>query len=375
MDLAARQYADAASAGNRVRLPKSLISHGSRYERSVVAWGAKECWSSLEMWYPPCAPFMLEHRFAKLAAIATFLLLVIGGTVNPTGSSLACPEPTIVCDGQLFPPMVGGVLYEHGHRLAAMTVGLLQIALTVMLLRRRRPLRGLAVLLLGMVIVQGLLGAITVQYKLPWFVSTGHLLLGMSYFAALVYTVFRTRPEPSVIELERHDRMRRELGDARRWIGIACGTVLVQLLLGALVRHHGAAMVCLGMPECTLGGDWWPAEAVQQLHMIHRGFGVVTAVVTTLAAVAVLRRARTWPSLRLLALAAPLLVTLQVVLGIYTVMTLRAVPIAVGHFAGATALWGLWISAWLISRARVTSHDAAARDAAVVPSLRMAVSP
>ena len=76
---------------------------------------------------------MLEHRFAKLAALATFLLLVIGGTVNPTGSSLACPEPTIVCDGQLFPPMVGGVLYEHGHRLAAMTVGLLQIALTVML--------------------------------------------------------------------------------------------------------------------------------------------------------------------------------------------------------------------------------------------------
>ena len=80
---------------------------------------------------------MLEHRVAKLAAAATFLLLVIGGTVNPTGSSLACPEPTLVCHGQLFPPMVGGVLYEHGHRLAAMTVGLLQIALTVLLLRKR----------------------------------------------------------------------------------------------------------------------------------------------------------------------------------------------------------------------------------------------
>ena len=79
---------------------------------------------------------MIEHRIAKLAAGATFILLVIGGTVNPTGSSLACPEPTFVCHGQLFPPMVGGVLYEHGHRLAAMTVGLLQIALTVLLLRR-----------------------------------------------------------------------------------------------------------------------------------------------------------------------------------------------------------------------------------------------
>jgi heme a synthase len=327
------------------------------------------------MWYPPSALLMLEHRFAKLAAIATFILLVIGGTVNPTGSSLACPEPTILCEGQLFPKMVGGVFYEHGHRLAAMTVGLLQIALTVLLFRRRPGMRRLAVALLAMVLVQGLLGAITVKYKLPWFVSTGHLLLGMSYFASLIYTAFRTRPEPSVVGLERHDRLRSELGDARRWIGIACATVIVQLLLGALVRHHGAALVCVGMPACTPDGSWWPADAVQRLHMIHRGFGIVTAVVTTIAAAAVLRRARSWPSLRLLALVAPLLVTLQVVLGIYTVMTLRQVPVAVGHFAGATALWGLWISAWLLTGSRLASRGATSDDAAAVPSLRMAVSP
>src|ERR1043165_1047389 len=150
---------------------------------------------------------MLEHRLAKLAAGAPFVLLVIGGTVNPTGSSLACPEPTLVCHGQLFPPMVGGVLYEHGHRLAAMTVGLLQIALTALLLRRsarahaagadghrRIALSSLAWILLGLVVAQGALGAITVGYKLPWFVSTAHLLLGMSYFATLIYTAFRTRP-------------------------------------------------------------------------------------------------------------------------------------------------------------------------------------
>jgi len=146
---------------------------------------------------------MLEHRLAKLAAAAAFVLLVIGGTVNPTGSSLACPEPTLVCHGQLFPPMVGGVLYEHGHRLAAMTVGLLQIALTFVLLRRGR--KRLGWILLGLVIAQGALGAITVGYKLPWFVSTGHLLLGMSYFAALIYTAFHTRPEPTAAEVERSE--------------------------------------------------------------------------------------------------------------------------------------------------------------------------
>jgi len=315
---------------------------------------------------------MVEHRLAKLAAAATFVLLVIGGTVNPTGSSLACPEPTLVCHGQLFPPMVGGVLYEHGHRLAAMTVGLLQIALTVLLLRRGE-LRRLAWILLGLVIAQGALGAITVGYKLPWFVSTGHLLLGMSYFAALIYTAFRTRPAPrrdeQVRELALHARRLDELGGARRWIAIACGAVFVQLLIGALVRHLGAAMVCLGIPSCTRGGDWWPDAWVQDLQMIHRGFGAAVAVVTTAAAIAVFRRARSWPALRLLALTAPVLVTAQVVLGAYTVLTMRAVPLAVGHFAGAAGLWALWMSAWLMTRRRAAV--AAAHTLPELPAMRL----
>lgn len=300
------------------------------------------------MWYPPPLS-MLEHRFAKLSAAATFVLLVIGGTVNPTGSSLACPEPTLVCHGQLFPPMVGGVFYEHGHRLAAMTVGFLQIALTILLLRRRPDTKRLAWLLLGMVILQGLLGAITVKYKLPWFVSTSHLLLGMSYFATLIYTAFRTRPAPSALALETHERQRLALGPARTWILIAVGAVFVQLLLGALVRHLGAAMVCLGMPTCTMGGDWWPEAGVQHLHMIHRGFGVVVAIVTTIAAIQVFRHTKNWPQLRVLALVAPVLVVAQIALGIYTVLTMRSVPVAVGHFAGAASLWALWISAWLMT--------------------------
>ena len=294
---------------------------------------------------------MLETRhFAKLVAGATFLLLIIGGMVNPTGSSLACPEPTLVCHGQLFPPMVGGVFYEHGHRLAAMTVGILQIILTILLARRGDKKLGLV--LLGMVIMQGALGAITVKFKLPWYVSTSHLCLAMSYFATLIYTSFRMRPAPSVIELETHEKRIATLGNARTWIKVALAAVMIQLLLGALVRHLGAAMVCLGMPSCTMGGDWWPDAAVQHLHMIHRGFGCVVAIVTTIAAIQVFRRTSSWASLRVLALLAPLLVVVQIVLGIYTVMTMRAVPLAVAHFAGAASLWALWLSAFFMTRSR-----------------------
>lgn len=295
---------------------------------------------------------MLEHRAAQLTAFATFLLLVIGGTVNPTGSSLACPEPTFVCNGQLFPPLVGGVFYEHGHRLAAMTVGLSQVILTILLFRRRPGLRRLGALLLGLVLLQGGLGAITVAYKLPWFVSSGHLLLGMSYFATLIYTAFRTRPAADAAALERHERLRTALGTARTWIAAGAAAVFLQLLLGALVRHHGAALVCLGVPECTISGEWLPATGVQQLHMLHRAFGVVVGVVTIVAAIQVLRRAGGWPAVRLLAGLAPLLVLAQIGLGIATVMTMRSVPVAVGHFAGAAGLWALWMSLWLVTARR-----------------------
>jgi heme a synthase len=305
-----------------------------------------------EIVIPTAEGKMIEHRFAKLTAIATFFLLIIGGAVNPTGSSLACPEPTLVCHGQLFPPMTGGVLYEHGHRLAAMTVGLLQIALTVLLWLRRRDLRGLACLTLAMVIGQGALGAFTVAYKLPWFVSTGHLMLAMSYFAVLIYVGFRTRRDGPVTELRRHDRMRAELGVSRVLIGVACALVMLQLLLGALVRHLGAAMACLGVPSCTRDGTWWPEASVQQLHMIHRGFGVLVAVVTTTIAIMVWRRSRSSLSIRLLMGLAILTVLLQVGLGIATVLTLRSVPVAVGHFAGAAAVWAIWISAWFATARR-----------------------
>jgi heme A synthase len=87
--------------------------------------------------------------------------------------------------------------------------------------------------------------------------------------------------------------------------------------------------------------------------MIHRGFGVVVAIVTTIAAINVWRHAKSWPALRTLATIAPVLVAAQIALGIYTVLTLRAVPVAVGHFAGAASLWALWMSSWLMTAPRV----------------------
>jgi heme A synthase len=294
----------------------------------------------------------LEYRWAQITAAATFLLIMAGGLVNPTGSSLACPEAFVICHGQLFPALEGGVLFEHGHRLIAMTVGLLQLGLTVLLWRRRPALRGWAVAALALVAVQALLGALTVYFQLPWFVSTAHLMVAMTYFAMTLHAVRRTRPVPPVAASPIEDEAER--ARLRRWIAIGGAAVLVQILLGGLVRHHGAALASVDLPLHE--GQLWPAGApfALQLHIAHRLAGVViglVAIATALAIAAASRRPDR-AGLRRAALAVPVAVLAQVTLGIFIVLTYRSVPVVIAHFGGAALLWGLYCAMWLMTGSR-----------------------
>src|SRR5262252_1772959 len=110
--------------------------------------------------------------------VACFLLLLVGGLVHATGSGLACGTDWPWCRGQAFPPMEGGVLYEHGHRLSALAVVLLTTTLMGALLSWR-GLRALGVGALLLVLVQALLGALTVHFGLPISFKTVHLAVSM----------------------------------------------------------------------------------------------------------------------------------------------------------------------------------------------------
>jgi cytochrome c oxidase assembly protein subunit 15 len=308
----------------------------------------------------------VEHRWALVTALATFALLTIGGTVNPTGSSLACPEAFIVCHGQLFPEMTGGVLFEHGHRQVAMLVGLLQLGLTALLWVRRPALRILAVTALAMVAVQALLGALTVYFKLPWIVSTGHLMVAMGYFASVLLQAWMTRPAPraeagptgvspdaEVTGSPQTDHWggagRAADGRLRWWVALGGGAVLLQILLGGLMRHHGGALASLDLPLHE--GSLWPAGAALplQLHMAHRLGGVVAGLVAVAAAIAVWRGAGPRRGLRRAALAVPLVVLGQISLGLLVVATYRSVPVVVAHFAGGALLWALFCGMFLVT--------------------------
>ena len=135
------------------------------------------------------------HRYATLTAAATFLLLAAGSLVTSTDSGLAVPDWPLSY-GTWMPPMVGGIRFEHGHRMVAGVVGLMIAALAVWIARRepRRWVRRLGASALACVIAQALLGGLTVLLLLPPSVSIAHACLGQAVFCLVVSLAWGTAP-------------------------------------------------------------------------------------------------------------------------------------------------------------------------------------
>jgi cytochrome c oxidase assembly protein subunit 15 len=217
-----------------------------------------------------------HHGFAVFTAGVTFLLLIAGALVTSNDAGLAVPDwPTSFGSLYKIPPLVGGVKYEHGHRMVAQLVGLLTIVLAVWTWRadRRAWMRRLGFAALGLVIVQGILGGITVLYLLPPWVSTAHATLGQTFFCTVVLmALFTSRSWLEGGRLELLDARRPRLLTLSRF---AVAAVFVQLVLGAAFRHSGLKL----MPHLLL------AAVVTVLAL-----WTVTRVLTDYATVAALRR-------------------------------------------------------------------------------------
>jgi len=123
------------------------------------------------------------HRFTLFVAICILVLIAAGGLVTSTGSALAVPDWPLSY-GQVMPPMVGGILYEHGHRMIATFVGVLTTVLAVWYWQKesRNWVRNLALGALAAVIAQGVLGGLTVLFLLPTPVSVSHATLAQTFF-------------------------------------------------------------------------------------------------------------------------------------------------------------------------------------------------
>jgi cytochrome c oxidase assembly protein subunit 15 len=264
------------------------------------------------------------HRYAVLLACATLLLIGAGGMVTSTSSGLSVPDwPTTYGYNMFTFPlakMVGGIFYEHGHRLIASGVGMLTIGLVMYLWAKepRRWVRRLGMMALAAVIVQGVLGGITVLYFLPDAVSIAHAGLAQLFFCmtvAIALFTSRSWQAPSRPPVDDADLRRRAV-----WVAAA---VYGQILLGAAMRHTGAGLAIPDFPLAyghLIPPGWSTPVAI---HFAHRvGAVVVTALIVLLAA-RVLGRYREHPELTRPITVLLALVAIQITLGAYVIWTAR----------------------------------------------------
>jgi cytochrome c oxidase assembly protein subunit 15 len=239
-----------------------------------------------------------HHRFTVLAAGCVFLLIIAGALVTSNDAGLSVPDwPTSFGSIYRIPPLVGGVRFEHGHRMLAEAIGLLTIGLAVWTQRvdRRRWIRVLAWCALGTVIAQGILGGLTVLLYLPPAISTAHATLAQTFFCIMVGIAFFTSrswvqaPE-AVVRLDERPRL-------TSLAMLTVAAVWLQLIMGAAFRHSGIRL----LP-----------------HLV--GAAVVFCMVSWLG-LATLKRHRTVPQLVQPAIALLVLLAVQISLGLAAYIT------------------------------------------------------
>jgi cytochrome c oxidase assembly protein subunit 15 len=127
------------------------------------------------------------HRYAVFVALCTFGLLIAGALVTSNDAALSVPDWPLSY-GSITPPMVGGIRYEHSHRVIAALVGLLTLGLAGLLWRgESRPwVRRLGFAAVGVVLAQGVLGGLTVLLLLHYGMPVAHACLGQIFFAIVV---------------------------------------------------------------------------------------------------------------------------------------------------------------------------------------------
>jgi cytochrome c oxidase assembly protein subunit 15 len=275
---------------------------------------------------------MWLHRYAKLVSAATVLLLTAGGLVTSTGSGLAVPDwPTSYGWNMFTFPMkhmVGGIFYEHGHRLIASGVGFLTIILAAWIWRAepRRWMRNLGLIALGAVCVQGLLGGITVLWFLPTAVSTAHAGLAQIFFCLTVaIALFTSRGWANPRQEPVDDSMLRRVATA------TTAAIYAQVIVGATMRHSDAGLAIPDFP-LVFGGvlppHWTPEIAIHYAHRL--GALVVTlAIAATVGHVYYHHRARR--ELRRPATLIICLLLTQVTLGAFVIWSEKNVAVNTAH--------------------------------------------
>jgi cytochrome c oxidase assembly protein subunit 15 len=274
---------------------------------------------------------MLLHLFAALVAVSTAVLILAGGLVTSTGSGLSVPDWPNTYGWFMFTfpleKMVGGIRYEHSHRLIASTVGFLILILAFWLWRAEPRLwvRRLGYIALAAVITQGMLGGITVLWYLPAPISIAHASLAQIVFCLAVTIALATSPGwRRAYARGRAAAASAPMPDDRTLQAVAVATtamIYLQIVIGATMRHTDAGLAIPDFPW-VFGGlvpQQWDAKIA--VHYAHRVGALIVSLAILATAGHVFYHHRERRELRRPAILLLVLLTLQITLGGLTVLS------------------------------------------------------
>jgi len=311
------------------------------------------------------------NRFAWFTAVATLLLICSGGMVTSKGVGLAVPDwPTTFGYNMFMFPVskwIGGIFFEHTHRLIASTVGFLTIILAGWIWRTedRQSVRNLVLIAVAGVIFQGILGGLRVT-MLKDQIGIFHACVAQAFLAlivviALSMTRFWRSLSNRIVDLASMKRV--------QILAIAVTVAIyIQLALGATMRHQHRDLAILDFP--TANGAWIPdtsATALAKinawrdmrglsdvsafqiwLQMAHRFVAVLIAIGVIAFCLEVWRNGRDFPVLKRLSIFWVVGILLQLTLGVWTIWSNKAADIATAHVAVGALMLCFGVSVWAI---------------------------
>lgn len=306
--------------------------------------------------------FVFESRFLFLTLFLTFGLIVLGGFVHNTESSLACPDwpwCTQLCYGKTLPEEEQAVgierrhLIEMGHRVWASIVGMCTVFFFVMTLLRKRfhpkiTLFGFTSVI--MVLFQGGLGALTVKLQLPTLISTAHLAIAQLFFAFLIALFFlisfrsssqiQTTPPPHTLFC---------------LLGATVVLFYLQLLLGAYMRHSGSGLSAGAGPKASILGvdlasgthSFWPSTTPAKLNMLHRYVALFLTGIVCWLCLLFWKFRSAFPPARIYAISLLFVVLAQVLVGVLSIWYFLHITLITLHLALGTLCFGISFGAWM----------------------------
>ncbi len=312
------------------------------------------------------------HRFALLVVGATFVLIFIGGLVTSTDSGLSVPDwPTTYGHFMFSFPlsqMVGGILYEHGHRMVATVVGMLTMILAIWLWRvePRAWVRRLGYAALAAVILQGILGGLTVLFLLPTAISVAHGTLAQIFFCLTICLALFTSPE-WLKPRERTDDVQRP--SLQTLTIMTTALALLQLVLGAVMRHTKSGLAIPDFP-LAFGQVIPPLDSPQiVIHFAHRVGALLVTASIIWTVVRIFRKHRGEAMLFRPAVLLTGAIILQITLGALTIWTQKAVTPTTMHVATGALILGTCLTLAIRAQQLVVSAAPLPNNDSIVAAL------